>query len=252
MEGNYYHDTLVGHFKRDVHLQLITRWHNDLENKVILKTDLFEEAHGPDHFLFDLKADKGLLIGIDISAVITAKAKRQAVKYGRDSCRFVTCDVRALPFAGNALDVIVSNSTLDHFSEQRSMVHALSELHRVLKPKGTLIVTLDNKHSISYLISRMKDLFGLNPFYIGETCSMAALTRMLQEVGFLVSETTTIIHGLENHGTLVQACIKKLNSPLLNNGISKLLGYLERLERTPTRCLTGAFIAAKAVKSTPL
>jgi ubiquinone/menaquinone biosynthesis C-methylase UbiE len=251
IEGNYYHDTLVGHFKRDVHLKLIRRWHNDLENKVILKTDLFEEAHGPDQFLFEIKTVKSVLIGIDISPVITAKAKRQAAKYGRESYRFVTCDVRALPFADNSLDMIVSNSTLDHFPQRRSLVHALSELHRVLKPSGTLIVTLDNKHSISYLISRIKDIVHRNPFYIGETCSMRALTRMLQEVGFFVSETTTIIHGLENHGAHVMAFIKKFNSPLLNKGISKLLVYLERLERTKTRHLTGAFIAAKAVKAPP-
>lgn len=252
IEGHYYHDTLVGRFKRDVHLRLIARWSDDLEHKVILKTDLFEEAHGPDQFLFDLQADKGILIGIDISPVITAKAKRRAAEHGRASCAFVTCDVRALPFRGQALDVIVSNSTLDHFSEQRSMQHAFAELHRVLKPSGTLIVTLDNKYSISHLITRMKDLVRRNPFYIGETCSRRALTSMLLDAGFVVSETTTIVHGLQNHGTRLMAILKKLNSPLMNQATSTLFGYLERLGRTRTGCITGAFIAAKAVKARPL
>jgi hypothetical protein len=60
------------------------------------------------------------------------------------------------------------------------------------------------------------------------------------------------MHGLENHTFQAMAVIKKLNSPLLNHGISKMFGYLERLDNTKARYLTGAFIAAKGVKSNPL
>ncbi len=185
---------------------------------------------------------------MDISPVVTAQAKWQAANRGLSSHRFVTCDVRELPFATNSLDVIVSNSTLDHFPDVKNIVNGLSELYRVLKPGGALIITLDNRHSISYLVSRLKEILRLNPFYIGKTCSMRELTEMLEEVGFFVSEATAIIHGLEDHTSTLMRFIRKFNSPRLNKVFSNLFVHLERLETAKTKYLTGSYIAAKALK----
>src|SRR4029434_1314077 len=48
-------------------------------------------------------------------------------------------------FADEAFDVIVSNSTLDHFGSWAELGASLHELHRVLKTRGLLIITLDNR-----------------------------------------------------------------------------------------------------------
>ena len=73
--GGYYHDAIVGGLKRDAHLRLIQRWCGDLAGARVLKTDLFEEAHGPDQFLFDLVTSR-LRLGIDISPLIARSAER--------------------------------------------------------------------------------------------------------------------------------------------------------------------------------
>ncbi len=49
-----------------------------------------------------------------------------------------------LPFADGAFDLVVSNSTLDHFRTPADIQTSFAELHRVLAPGGSLILTLDN------------------------------------------------------------------------------------------------------------
>jgi ubiquinone/menaquinone biosynthesis C-methylase UbiE len=251
IQGHYYHNTLIGHIKRDIHLKLITRWCGNLENKIVLKTDLFEEAHGPDQFLFEIRSEKNI-IGMDISSVIARKAQQNAYSLSCSSHKFLTCDVLKLPFTNNSLDVVISNSTLDHFSEMISITRALSEIFRVLKPGGTLILTLDNKNSISYFISLAKKIFRPDPFYIGKTCSASELHRILQDVGFIVNDMTAVVHGMENHTSAMMGIIQKLNNPLINRIICHFLIYMERLEFAKTKYLTGAFIAAKAFKPQPI
>src|SRR5687768_7232469 len=80
--GNYYHDAIVGQLKRDAHLRLIARWCGDLRGKTVLKTDLFEEAHGPDQFLFDLAVPGEMRLGMDISPLIVRRAGQQGAARG--------------------------------------------------------------------------------------------------------------------------------------------------------------------------
>src|SRR5262249_53816630 len=153
--GRYYHDTVIGRIKRDAHLRLIARWCGDLRDKVVLKTDLFEEAHGSDQFLFELPVD-AVRVGVDIAPVVVRRAGEQARVAGTTLPLLLAGDVLDLPFRADTCDVVISNSTLDHFPERRLIEVALLELHRVLKPGGILVVTFDNPHSLSYLAGRLK------------------------------------------------------------------------------------------------
>ena len=83
----------------------------------VLKTDLFEEALGPDAFLTDLSRG-GVVVGMDVSAVLAGRAQGQDT--GRLS-HYVVADTRRLPFAGNTFALIVSPSMLDHFSDPRDL-----------------------------------------------------------------------------------------------------------------------------------
>ena len=106
LAGHYYHDAIIGRLKRDVHLRLIARWCPELRGKALLKTDLFEEAHGADEFLFDLPAG-GLRAGIDISPSIARRAAARARPAGPAPPPLLAGDVLALPFRAGAFDVIV-------------------------------------------------------------------------------------------------------------------------------------------------
>jgi SAM-dependent methyltransferase len=245
--GRYYHDAIIGRLKRDVHLRLIARWCPSLTGKAFLKTDLFEEAHGADQFLFDLPGG-GLRAGIDISPSIARRAAAQARSSGGMTPVLLAGDVLALPFRDNAFDVIVSNSTLDHFPDTEGIVSALGELHRVLRSGGTLIVTLDNPRSLSYLAGRLKRRIRPDPYYLGRTLSRRALTATLTRIGFRVTATTAILHGFENHSSAAMWAAGRIGGRRLPAAIGAVLAFLEHLEASPTRYLTGAFVAARAVK----
>jgi SAM-dependent methyltransferase len=246
--GRYHLDAVVGRLKRDAHLRLIARWCGDLRGKTVLKTDLFEEAHGTDQFLFDLAVPGGMRLGMDISPLIVRRAAQQGAARGVVSCELVAGDVLALPFRRDSLDVVVSNSTLDHFPERPSIAAALQQLYRVLKPGGILVVTLDNPQSLSYVVGRLKRLLRPDPFFLGHTLSRRELTATLAHIGYRVTHTTAIIHGLENHSSDAMKAAGRIGGRRLPRAIGALLVLLERLERAPTRYLTGAFIAARAVK----
>jgi SAM-dependent methyltransferase len=246
--GNYYHDAVIGRLKRDVHLRLMARWCPDLHGKTILKTDLFEEAHGPDQFFFELEVPGGARLGMDISPVIVRRARQEATTRGIASCTLVVGDVLALPIRAESLDVIVSNSTLDHFPGPKYINAALRELYGTLKPGGTLVVTLDNPGSLSYLVGRFKRILRPDPFFLGHTLSRRELTATLVEIGYRVTDTTAILHGLENHSSAAMQIAMRLGGQRLHRAMRAMLALLERLEAAPTRYLTGAFIAARAIK----
>jgi SAM-dependent methyltransferase len=246
--GNYYHDAVIGQLKRDAHLRLIARWCGPLRDKTVLKTDLFEEAHGTDQFLFELDVPGGRRLGMDLSPVVVRRARQSAVARGCAQCALVAGDVLAIPFRASSLDVIVSNSTLDHFPRRQFIDSALRQFYGVLKPGGTLVVTLDNPRSLSYVVGRVKRLVLRDPFFLGHTLPLPALTAMLAGVGYRVTDTTAILHGLENHLSAAMRVAGRLGGRRLHAAIRAVLIVLERLEMAPTRCLTGAFIAARAVK----
>ena len=246
LTGRYYHDATIGAIKRDIHLRLLARWCPDLRGQRVLKTDLFEEAHGPDQFLFDVPPG-GLRAGIDISPLIVRRAQARAPREGAPLA-LLAGDVLALPFREGAFDVIVSNSTLDHFPDAAGIPAALAECHRALRPGGILVVTLDNPRSLSYLVGRLKRRLRPDPFFMGHTLAREELVGVLTRQAFQVTDTTAILHGLENHSSAAMGLAARMGGARLPRAIGALLRGLERLETAPTRFLTGAFVAARAVK----
>lgn len=53
-------------------------------------------------------------------------------------------------FAAETFDLVVSTSTLDHFTCREDLVTSLEEISRVLRPGGLLILTLDNPLNLLY------------------------------------------------------------------------------------------------------
>lgn len=92
-------------------------------------------------------AERGCEVcGIDISESGIKHAKRLAEREG------ITCDFRVgnaedLPYPDGYFDKIVCSSSLEHFGDD---IKALNEMHRVLKPDGTVVLTTD---SFTYPIS---------------------------------------------------------------------------------------------------
>ena len=218
---------------------------------MVLKTDLFAEALCPSRaFLWDILKTKCNLIGIDISGEITSQAKTRTAQYATNWAEYMNCDIRHLPFINNSFDLVISDSTLDHFRYENEIVTALSELSRVLKPGGTLVITMDNKGNVTEPLFRLWISLGLAPFFIGKTYSIRELKQALTTVGLCVTDVTAIVHYPRFLAKMVIRLLRKISPSKFDHCIRRGLSLLDSLENKRIKYLTALFIAAKAVKPT--
>jgi SAM-dependent methyltransferase len=248
-----YSNELLAEQKKRTYLSLIARWTEVTDKQRILKTDLFAEAFGVEQFLFDIIPVNSNIVGIDVSAEIVEQAKRQAKQRGMDAGRYFCCDVKQLPLRDNSIDLIISDSTLDHFPTEMDIVTALKELGRVLQDGGILILTIDNKGNLTYppyFITRLWMKLGLSPYFIGRTLSLTHLRRSLKEIGLIVEADTAILHYPHPDGLVrwLERSLRRLSRGKLDDTIRKGLALLNKLEGSRIRYLTGRYVAVKAVK----
>ena len=106
-------------------------------------------------------------VGVEIDAAAVDAARAE---FSRPNLRFEQGDARSLPLSDASIDVAVSFETLEHLAEQDVF---LSELHRVLRPEGLLIISTPDRDAYSPL--------GMppNPFHVLEltTAEFDALLR---------------------------------------------------------------------------
>jgi len=132
------------------------------------------------------------------------------------------------------------------------------ELARVLRPGGTLILTLDNP--ANPLVALAKALprdalnrtwlrwagasarLGLLPYHVGATYGRSRLSAVLKKAGFAVEETTAIVHAPRPVAVMIG---HRMHG---GGGFLRALAALERLEHAPTRYVTGHFVAVRATR----
>lgn len=94
-------------------------------------------------------------VGLDISTREIKKAQKS-----RSYKKCVVGDVYNLPFPDNSFQTVFSNSTIEHLNNLEA---GLSEVSRVLKPKGQLIITVPSAFFAGYLLgNRFFSILGLN------------------------------------------------------------------------------------------
>ncbi len=232
-------DELRGEQYRRVHFNLLARWADITTSQIILKTDLFAEALCPSRaFLWDMLKTNSDVIGMDVPAEITSRAKTRSAQYAPNSAEYINCDVRQSPFASNSFDLIISDSSLDHFRHKNEIATVLSELNRVLKPGGTFIITMDNKGNITEPLFRLWIFFGLAPFFIGKTYSIKELKQALAKAGFRVMDSTAIIHNPRLFTKKIIAFLRKIRPVTSDQWIRRGLVLLDGLEHRNTKYLT--------------
>jgi len=226
--------------------RLLDRWMPDAQVAAALKTDLYDEAVA-DGLAPRLAEGAERVIGFDVSMPAADAARRRY-----PWLRTALADARALPFAPGSLDLVLSNSTLDHFDVAADIERSLAQLAEALRPGGHLVITLDNPHNPFVWLRNALPLsmlrrLGIVPYYIGATHSLSRLRQLLTTCGFEVLETTAITHCPR---VLMVPIARRLEqaSAARRARFLRFLNAWEVLERLPTRYVSGHYVAALAVR----
>ncbi len=247
-----YANPVLANHKRAVYLDLMARW-VETTPRHVLKTDLFAEALTDEEFFSALPWRENIL-GIDVSHGIVTRARQAVTARGEASAGWVTCDVRSLPFAPSTFDLIVSDSTLDHLATAQEIEGALSELTRVLSPGGTMVLTIDNPHNITYppaWLTRLWMRLGLAPYFIGATLNRSQIAAALTRLGLCIDEETTILHYPHPDGMVraTESLLRLLGNNRLDKPMQRIFTRLEKLQHSRIRYRTGRYLAVRATKA---
>lgn len=231
-----------------LHSRWLCSWLGRRTFSKVLKTDLFDEAIGDGlaEVLASLTLPGGECHGVDVSSVLAAQAQKR-----HPSLRVHCGDVRCLPLAAEQFDLVISDSTLDHFSHPAELQKALSELHRVMVPGGLLALTLDNPgHPLVVLRNRFGGPWmgrsALIPYFVGHTLGLWQLSKELHTFGFELLCDGHLMHAPR----LLALHLSRL---LPADGLSahwflRSLLVFEGLARLPTARFSGHFVAILARK----
>jgi ubiquinone/menaquinone biosynthesis C-methylase UbiE len=140
-------------------------------------------------------AEKGCEVhGIDMSAIAidSAKSLSELVKIKGE---FTVGDAERLPYADGYFNKVVCSSSLEHFKDD---ARSLSEMRRVVKPGGTIILTVDSFTFpiVPKLKERHRRLCAVEHYYTREDMAQAlqktGLTMKRSEY-LLTSDLTSLV-----------------------------------------------------------
>jgi ubiquinone/menaquinone biosynthesis C-methylase UbiE len=139
----------------------------------IIKTTFHRENEGPildvgcgtGHFTFMLAGEGHYVIGVDLSPRSLKKAKNQVKALGAKNVDLVLASAAYLPFADELFEASLSiGSVINHLSKDNAEL-MISEISRVLHPKGLLVVDVDNVTSpdlLNHFLNPCDDFYAVD------------------------------------------------------------------------------------------
>ena len=229
-----------------LHENLIAEWCGGKKFRRALKTDVFDEAVGEGCFP-TLAQVAGEVHGIDVSAPLVDLVSKR-----RPGFRLGVGDVRCLEFPDDSFDLVLSNSTLDHFETEAEIERSVLEFARVLEVRGRLLITLDNPVNPfvwirNLLPQRATGAVGLVPYFIGKTLPMQKLVGLLEQSGFCILERRHTMHAPRVFFLHLLGTIQK--SPAISNAILRSMLAMEVAAGLPSASLTGHYSAVLAERT---
>lgn len=101
------------------------------------------------------------VVGVDIDPIAVDHAQK---KYQASNLTFQVGSTSAIPAAPGAFDLVVSFETLEHHDRHQEMY---SEIKRVLRPNGVLLISTPNKRNFSDLTGHRNE-FHVKELYLDE------------------------------------------------------------------------------------
>lgn len=232
--GSVFHDEIALQKKRAT-LALVASAAPPGANLTLLKTDLFEESYGQDALMGELAGLYGLCVGVDYSDVTAGRAGRRFPE-----CRALAGDVCRLPFQGACFDVVLSNSTLDHFPTEL-LPGAFREIARVLKPGGGLALTLDSGHNLFHRVSNvLRRRMGM--VYADRCYTLGEVHRLISVSGLRVQSAGPFLHIPPGFNFLAKTA-RRMAGPAVDVLVRGTAALFDRLGKKVGGFLTGRFIA---------
>lgn len=136
--------------------------------------------------------------------------------WNSDKGCFIVADARFLPIRGNAINVSVTLSLLEHVDNWKEIIH---EAFRTLRPGGVLIIQLPNlKHIVEphtkfpllYLIPQpLKHTITKSAGYpeLQFNCTIENVLKKAHNIGFKIQGIIHHHHG-EKHNTIIKALLR--------------------------------------------
>lgn len=123
------------------------------------------------------------VVGVDIDADTVLHAR---LKYSGENVRFVEASAAMLPFAEGIFDAVVSFETIEHHDQHEEM---MSEVKRVLKPGGILVLSSPNK--LHYTIETGEK----NPYHVKELLREELLELVGRYFQRVILFGQRVVHG---------------------------------------------------------
>lgn len=174
----------------------LSPWHLQIEPLVgdLAGKRVLEIGCGQGEFsLWLARRAPAALVGADLSRVAVQRAKEMTAPYAA----FTVTDIQQMPFPTNTFDLIVSCETIEHVPDPPV---AVKELARVLRPRGTLVLTTPNYMSTigayrAYLRVRGRQFTEVGQ-PINQLTSIPRTLLWLRRAGLSTSRVTSVGHYL--------------------------------------------------------
>jgi len=123
--------------------------------------------------------ESGKVIGVDMTADMVSKARKNAEKTGTTNVEFRLGEIESLPVADNSADIIMSNCVIN-LSPDKLRVYR--DAQRVLKPGGRLAIS--DIVATAELPREVKENLALVSACLGGAATIDETEELLREAGF--------------------------------------------------------------------
>lgn len=128
--------------------------------------------------------------GVDTDLDMLASARRRAVQAGQ-AIELIEGDVRQLPLSNQTFDIVVAVTVLCFVSDPERVI---SEITRVLKADGRLIIGELGRYSLWAVKRRISGWFGSRIWRAASFLSPRQMQRLVATAGLVVEETRGAIY----------------------------------------------------------